>query len=106
MATNSPRLDMSRFDDGESWDHTDLVNLVDEYAIERDVVANRPASGDYADELFYATDEGVLYRWDDGSSTWVDEISGGVASSTVGSIEAQASEPSSPSEGDIWVDTS
>jgi len=30
MATDSPRLSLSRFDQGDSWDHTDLVNQVDE----------------------------------------------------------------------------
>jgi len=30
MATDSPRLSLSRFDKGDDWDHTDLVNQVDE----------------------------------------------------------------------------
>lgn len=107
MATNSPRFALGRYDQGETgWDHTDLVNLVDEYAVERDTLANRPASGNYDGELYYATDEGTLYRWDTGTTSWLAESLGDIRSGTVGNIEAQSTAPSSPVQGDIWIDTS
>ena len=71
MATNTPRFDLGRFDAGENgWDHTDTVNLLDEYSINRGPIADRPTSGDYDDQMYYATDQGLLWRWDSTASDW------------------------------------
>lgn len=71
MATNTPRFGLGRFDEGENgWDHTDTVNLLDEYSINRGPIADRPTSGDYDDQMYYATDQGLLWRWDSTASDW------------------------------------
>jgi len=70
MVTPTSRFALDTFDPGESWDHTDTVQFVDEKAVERDVIANRPASGTYDGELFLATDEGILYQWDGTNTQW------------------------------------
>lgn len=76
MVDQTNRLGLNTYSQGESWDHTDTVDKFDELAIERDTVANRPASGDYDGELFLATDEEILYRWDGTNTTWVDALVG------------------------------
>lgn len=70
MVTPTSRFELDTFDPGESWDHTDTVQFVDEKAVERDVVDNRPESGTYDGELFLATDEGILYQWDETNTQW------------------------------------
>ncbi|ELY52946.1 right-handed parallel beta-helix repeat-containing protein [Natronolimnohabitans innermongolicus] len=71
MADRTPRLDLGTFEPGDEWDHTDTVEAVDEHAIVRGPIADRPASGEYDDELYHATDQGITWRWDDASGDWV-----------------------------------
>jgi hypothetical protein len=80
MVSQTPRFNLDKYSQGEdNWSHSDTVDLLDELAVETDVISNRNASGDYDDELFYATDQKLLYRWDSGQSDWL--IEGGVGSS-------------------------
>jgi len=81
MATQTPRFNLDKYSQGEdNWSHSDTVDLLDELAVETDTIANRDASGNYDDELFYATDQKLLYRWDSGQSDWL--IEGGVGNSS------------------------
>lgn len=75
MPTQTPRQALDKYAQDESpWSHDDLVDFVDEYSIERDVIANRP-NGTYDDEFYYATDEKRLYSWNSGTSSWDLELS-------------------------------
>jgi len=79
--TQTPRFNLDKYSQGEdNWSHSDTVDLLDELAVETDTIANRDASGNYDDELFYATDQKLLYRWDSGQSDWL--IEGGVGNSS------------------------
>ncbi|ELY92276.1 glycosyl hydrolase family 28-related protein [Natrialba taiwanensis] len=71
MGEQTPRLGLGTYEAGESWDHTDTVEAVDEQAIVRGPIADRPATGEYDDELFHATDQGITWRWDAASDDWV-----------------------------------
>lgn len=84
MPTQTPRFGLDKYDSGEdNWTHDDTVDALDELAVETDTIANRPASGDYADELFYATDQVTLYRWDATNTEW-DAVGGlGTSSSRI-----------------------
>lgn len=76
MPTNTPRLGLSKYAKGETdWTHSDLVQWVEENAVQRDTFANRPASGEYDGELFLATDRRILYQWDATNSQW-DPVTG------------------------------
>ena len=79
MATDRFNLDTYQQGD-DDWSHTDTVELLDELAVETDTIANRPESGSYDDELFFATDQKLLYRWDDSEEDWL--VEGGVGNST------------------------
>ena len=80
MADNTDRFGLNTYSQGDtSWDHTDTVQTIDELAIERGTVADRPDSGDYDDELYLATDQQILYRWDADATDWIVE---GVGSET------------------------
>ena len=70
MADDTPRLGLGTFDEGEEWDHTDTVEAVDEHAIVHGPITERPVAGEYDDELFHATDQGITWRWDDSSEDW------------------------------------
>ncbi|WP_408957575.1 glycosyl hydrolase family 28-related protein [Natrinema sp. 74] len=70
MADRTPRLGLGTFDPGDDWDHTDTVEAVDEHAIVRGPIAERPASGEYDDELYHATDQGITWRWDADGGDW------------------------------------
>lgn len=71
MPDQTPRFGLNNYAIGETpWDHTDAVQLIDELAVERDTIANRPASGSYDDELFLATDQLTLYQWDESAAAW------------------------------------
>lgn len=72
MPDPTPRFGLDDYDPGEDppWDHSDTVQLLDELAVERDTAANRPASGEYDDELFLATDQFTLYQWDADAGDW------------------------------------
>lgn len=71
MADETPRLGLGTFDPGDEWDHTDTVEAVDEHAILRGPIADRPEEGTYDDELYHATDQHVTWRWDGESEDWV-----------------------------------
>lgn len=72
MVEQTPRFGLDNYEKGDRpWDHSDLVDLVDEHAIERGAAVDRPAEGDYHDELFYATDKRILWRWDADSADWI-----------------------------------
>jgi len=80
MADNTNRFGLNTYSQGDTnWDHTDTVETIDELAIERGAAADRPASGDYDDELYLATDQQILYRWDETETDWIVE---GVGSET------------------------
>ena len=80
MAENTDRFGLNTYSQGDTnWDHTDTVQTIDELAIERGTVADRPDSGDYDDELYLATDQQILYRWDADAADWIVE---GVGSET------------------------
>ncbi|QLG50749.1 glycosyl hydrolase family 28-related protein [Natrinema halophilum] len=70
MADQTPRLGLGTYDQGDEWDHTDTVEAVDEHAIVRGPIAERPATGEYDDELYHATDQGITWRWDAASEDW------------------------------------
>ncbi|WP_339104085.1 glycosyl hydrolase family 28-related protein [Haloterrigena salinisoli] len=70
MAEYTPRLELGTYEQGEEWDHTDAVEAVDEHAIVRGPIAERPAAGEYDDELYHATDQGITWRWDAESEDW------------------------------------
>lgn len=71
MANKTPRLDLDTFDPGdEDWSHTDTVEALDELAIVRGPIGARPDEGQYDGELFYATDQRILWGWDDSVSEW------------------------------------
>lgn len=77
MVKQTPRLGLDDYAPGdENWDHSDLVNEVDEKAVQRGPIADRPTSGDYDDELYYATDQGLFWRWDSNISDWVTDSVG------------------------------
>lgn len=83
MAGESPRLKLNRYERGDpNWTHKDLVNLVDEWAIERGTKSSRPESGVHNNELFLATDESKLYRWDESAGEW-NSVGGGGQPGTV-----------------------
>ena len=71
MARYTPRLGLGTYERGEEWDHTDTVEAVDEHAIVRGPIAERPTEGEYDDELYHATDQGITWRWDVSSGDWV-----------------------------------
>ncbi|WP_440763605.1 glycosyl hydrolase family 28-related protein [Natronorubrum sp. DTA7] len=71
MPDETPRLGLGTYEPGDEWDHTDTVEALDEHAIVRAPIADRPATGEYDDELFHATDQGITWRWDDSSEDWV-----------------------------------
>lgn len=76
MADKTLRLELDDYEPGDtSWDHSDLVQFVDEHAVQRDTFANRPDTGEYDGEPFLAEDRRILYRWDAGSSSW-DPVTG------------------------------
>ena len=71
MANQTDRFDLQTFDDGETnWDHTDTVEALDELAIDRGPIAARPSTGSYDDELYLATDQRILWRWDANAADW------------------------------------
>ena len=51
-------------------DLTSQVTRFDELAIDRGPISSRPTSGDYDDQMYYAVDQRILWRWDAGSSDW------------------------------------
>ena len=71
MGDRTPRLGLGTFEPGEEWDHTDTVEAVDEYAIVHGPIAERPSAGEYDDELYHASDQGITWRWDGSSDDWV-----------------------------------
>lgn len=77
MPEQTERLGLWTFEDGDTdWDHTDTVTLFDRLAIQRDSITERPETGAYPNQLFYATDpdELALYRWDADAGEWAMEL--------------------------------
>lgn len=71
MADQTPRLNLDTFAQGdENWSHTDTVEALDERAIVHGPIADRPASGTYDDELYHATDQDIIWRWDAAAEDW------------------------------------
>lgn len=71
MSDETPRLGLNTFEQGEQdWDHTDTVETLDQSAIVRGPIADRPSEGDYDDELYCAVDQRILWRWDEDDSDW------------------------------------
>ena len=71
MSETTDRFNLDTYNQGdENWSHTDTVELLDELAVETDTISNRPVSGSYDDELFFATDQRILYRWDNSEEDW------------------------------------
>jgi hypothetical protein len=71
MADKTPRLNLDTYAQGdEDWSHNDTVEALDELAIDRGPISSRPTSGDYDDQMYYAVDQRILWRWDAGSSDW------------------------------------
>ncbi len=79
MVEETPRFGLNTYEPGDTdWDHGDTVNAVDELAIARGSIKDRPETGSYDDELYLATDQRVLWRWDDDEADWI--AAGGVGS--------------------------
>lgn len=79
MSDDTPRLNLQTFEPGDTaWDHTDTVQTVDKYTIARGPIAERPEAGNYDDELYYSTDQNVLWGWNAATSDWT--IRGGTGS--------------------------
>lgn len=77
MPDPTPRLALNRFAENErDWDYADTVEAVDELATERGPISERPASGDYDDEFYYAVDQDLLWRWDEAADDWVNPLFG------------------------------
>lgn len=71
MAKETPRLGLNTYNQGDTdWDHTDAVEAIDERAIVHGDIADRPAEGDYDDELYHAIDQGITWRWDADAADW------------------------------------
>jgi len=71
MPTQTPRFNLDKYQPGDdSWSHSDTVDWLDESAVARGPIADRPASGDYDDAMYYATDQLTLYQWDETGTTW------------------------------------
>ena len=69
MADNTPRLNLGTYAQGDKdWSHNDTVERLDELAIDRGPISSRPTSGDYDDQMYYAVDQRILWRWDAGST--------------------------------------
>lgn len=57
MVEKTPQLNLDNYEPGdENWDHSDTVEALDETAVVHAPIAERPAAGEYDDELFHATD--------------------------------------------------
>lgn len=79
MSDETPRLNLDTYEPGDTdWDHTDAVEAIDETAIERGPISERPSEGDYDDELYHAVDQRITWRWDASSEDW--EPIGGMGS--------------------------
>lgn len=71
MADTTDRFRLNTYSDGDSnWTHNDVVQQVDELAIDRGLASNLPSSGDYDGELYFAEDELTLFKWDGNTTSW------------------------------------
>ena len=71
MANETPRLGLGTFEQGDTdWDHTDAVEALDELAIQRGAIADRPATAAYGGAFYAALDQRILWQWDNGSEEW------------------------------------
>lgn len=72
MVDKTPRLGLNTYGPGDDgWDHTDTVKAIDGHAIVHGLIDERPAEGEYDDELYHATDQESTWRWDADSEEWV-----------------------------------
>ena len=80
---STSRFDLDTFERNEqNWSHTDTVEFVDEHSIDKGPVSERPVSGTYDDEFYYATDDEILYRWNGATTEWDEFAFGSDASPT------------------------
>lgn len=71
MSDETPRFGLKTYEQGdEDWSHNDTVETLDEVAIARGPISDRPAEGAYDDELYYATDQRILWGWDESAGDW------------------------------------
>lgn len=71
MADETPRFGLNTYEKGDSnWTHTDVVEFVDEHAIDSGPIAERPDTGAYDDAFYFAVDQALLWRWDADESDW------------------------------------
>jgi len=71
MVDNTPRHGFQIFEDGEEdWEHRTDFELLDKLVSESGDYADRPATGEYPNELYHALDRRILYRWDDETEEW------------------------------------
>lgn len=88
MPDQTDRHDLYTYSHGERWrtrdgslpGHNDVVELVDELSIDHGPFGDRPSTGDYDGEKFFATDRRILYAWDDSGASW-DAVGGAGTSS-------------------------
>jgi len=72
MVTPTDRFGLNSYNAGEdNWTHDDLVQKFDQLAIDSGPIADRPTDGSYDDELYYATDQNILWRYDGSALDWV-----------------------------------
>lgn len=77
MVTQTPRFNLDKYSQGEdNWSHSDTIDFVDEHSIDKGPIADRPATGDYDDQMYYATDQGLFWRWDINISDWTTDAFG------------------------------
>jgi len=108
VSETTDRFNLDTYNQGDDgWSHTDTVELLDELAVETDTITNRPTSGSYDDELFFATDQRILYRWDSETTDWA--IQAGLGTETnpidetlfISNVDAsEISVSSAPTEND------
>ena len=71
MADSTDRFGLDIYQAGDpNWSHTDTVQQVDKLGIARGLAADRPTTGTYDDELYYAIDQSILWRWDSTDTEW------------------------------------
>ena len=107
MVDNTPRHGFQIFEDGEEdWEHRTDFELLDKLVSESGDYADRPATGEYPNELYHALDRRILYRWDDETEEW--EAIAGLGSSdnpVPGTSHFEALETESVSTEDLGIGT-
>lgn len=71
MVEKTPRLNLDRYEPGDSeWNHSDLVDAVDELVEDRGTFSDRPDTGEYDGEKYHAKDRRIVYEWDESANSW------------------------------------